>query len=450
MSLDSPQSTVYEMRRQQRGEERPPTGSSWKRKLILGTVLVLGIGAAAAVAYVRWHMTHVRTVRAQVWAKVVQLSPDVDARMKELLVQPGDHVRKGQVLARLDDSEQQARLASAEADEALKQSLYAQAQADLRVTEATVNANIERARLGVAAAEARLSRAQAQEREARGQLDKLTAPPRPEDVEAAQARLATARAMQELYALEVQQSEQLVGEGIDSAHMLQVKKTQLATQKNTVREAELALERMLAGPTAEERRIAEHVLAARQADVALANAELQQAKAELARAESMKAQIALARERVNAAAAELRIAQANTEAVRAVLDRMAILCPVDGTVIRTFDEVGEVCRRGVTTIMVSDDSKGRWIEGYVTERDAARVQVGQKAKVEVMVGSGLEAPAEVAAVSLATNSLDRGGSEAGAQRAYGASELVWVKLRLLEQSHDWLPCNSAQAVITTR
>ena len=449
MSQESTQSTVYELRRQQRGAQPAVSPHRWKRRLLIGTAVVLGIAALAVALYVRWTMTHVRMFNTQVWARVIDVKPEQKGRVKELLVRPGDTVKVGQTLMLLDDSGLKARLAGADAERASRQSLLAQAKADLRVTEATVDAGIASAKLGVAAAQARLARAEAEQGGAKAQLDKLLAGARSEDLESARARLATAKALQELYALEVTQSEQLVGEGIDSAHILQVKKTQLTTQKNAVREAELDLARMEAGPTDEDKRISQQQLAAREADLSLAKAQLQQAHAELDRANAMKAQVDLGQAHVAAAEADLEVAASAADAARVALGQMTIQSTVDGTVMRTFDKVGELCREGEVTMQVSDDSEGRWIEGYVSERDAARVRPGQKASVEIVIGSGHTTQAEVEAVSLATNSLRRDDSGAAAAPAVGSAEQVWVKLRPMEQDPRWLPGNSARAVIIT-
>ena len=67
----------------------------------------------------------------------------------------------------------------------------------------------------------------------------------------------------------------------------------------------------------------------------------------------------------------------------------------------------------------------------------------------LVIGSGQTIEAEVDAVSLATNSLRRDNSGVAASPSYGASEQVWVKLRLLTQDPHWLHGNSARAVIRT-
>jgi multidrug resistance efflux pump len=160
--------------------------------------------------------------------------------------------------------------------------------------------------------------------------------------------------------------------------------------------------------------------------------------------------VAAAEQRVEASEAQLNIARAAVEAQSAAIGRRTIVSPVSGTVIRTFDEEGELCRKGVPIALITDDSKGRWVEGFVNERYAAKLQPGQPANVEIVVGSGDHAEAEIQFIGLSTNSLGRDTGSSAAQSMPGASELVWVKLRLLDQKEHWLPGNSARAVICTR
>jgi len=459
----------------------------WRRKVLIGGAILLCILILTVAHFVRWSMLHVNTLHAEVCAELVALSCEVDARLQELHVRPGQRVTKGQELARLDDSRLQALLAAAEAEKAIKESLHAQAEANCRLTEARVKAEVlgaslesEAAKARVAIAQAALTlrrkqvaeevrHAQAQCEEARAKLENILKAPRSEDVEAARVRLATARALAALYELEVTQSEQLVGEGIDSEHILEVKKTQLLTQQNRVREAELELAQIEAGPTEEEIEVARQVLAARQAALALAragqmevvrleaelelqNALLRQAEAELARAEAQMVEIELAKEQLKAAAAELQKAEATVAAQRAAIKGMSITCPVDGTVIRTFVREGEVCRKGLPIILVADDSAGRWVEGTVPEKDAHLVKPGQSARVEMVIGSGQYVDAKVESVALAASALERSGANPSASPSSpaGSPVSVWVRLRPLQQQDYWLPGMSARATIRVR
>ncbi|NQU43595.1 efflux RND transporter periplasmic adaptor subunit, partial [bacterium] len=133
------------------------------------------------------------------------------------------------------------------------------------------------------------------------------------------------------------------------------------------------------------------------------------------------------------------------QARRAALENMLLKSPVAGTVIRTFVEPGELCRKGESCILITDDSRGRWIEGYIREDDAGLVSVGQRAMVEVVVGSGRSFEAEVSQIGLSTSSLD--GADGG---RVTMSELVWVKMRPTNMEGKFLPGMSAQATIRVR
>lgn len=423
MSNGNSERTIYESRRQARGGDRPPPPRRWRRRIVAGSIALtcaVGIGVAA---YVHWMLTHVTTVRAAVQAAVAPLSPDADARLRELCVSAGQQVIQGQLLAKLDDSDARAALAAAEAGRTTAQARVASARAALELRQVQLPEEVRRAEANRNEAEARLAH--------------LKMGSRSEEIEAAKLRLATAQALATLYEGDVQWTEELIKRGFESRHTLAVQQTQLATQKNVAREAELTLARLLAGTSAEEIEAQEQIKAARDAALALARAgskEVQALAADLA-----------ARE------AELEQAQANVAGCRSVLDRMSLISPVSGTVIRTLARPGELCRKGAPTILVSDDAAGRWIEGLVREEDAARVKVGQHATVELIVGSRNYAGAAVEAVGLATSSLSRSNFDLSADSMQrSAGEMVWVKLRLAERKGDPLPGMSARAIIRVR
>ena len=126
-----------------------------------------------------------------------------------------------------------------------------------------------------------------------------------------------------------------------------------------------------------------------------------------------------------------------------------LISPIAGTVIRVRGRVGEHCRQGEPAVFIADDARGRWLEGYVSERDAERVRVGQHAFAEIVVGSGVTIKAVVDAVGLATNRM-AGGSTTASSESATAGEEVWVKLRLNNPSPEMLPGLTARVVIHVR
>ncbi len=476
---------TYEMRRQSRGAEPPKEGRPWRRRLIRAGIAVLCIAAVVSAYFIWRSIAYVRTSRAQVWAHFIRVSPEVDAPMLRRYVSTNDHVTEGQELVVLDDSRLRAALEAAEARAAARQSAYEQARAHTVLVKEEVNldvelarAELERGEAAVASAEAALrlrqarvegeiAQADAEAKRARALLEQTRKGARAEEIQAAEASLASARALQKLYELEVQQSQQLVQEGIDSAHILEVKKTQLETQKNAVRRAELELKMLRDGPTAEEVEAQVQALASRQAAHGLAKAgteeverlkaELRTRKAELLQAEARlkemqatsAARLKLVNESLKAAEAELEAARSDVATRRTELSYTTIKSPASGTVMRTFDDAGEFCRTGQPTMLITDDSKGRWIWGLIRERDSWHVEVGQSAKVRIGSASRKYYEAEVVAVGGATFAATSARSESADESTqWGQPGQVVVRLQLLEEPpNPPLPGMSARAII---
>ena len=398
----------------------------WVRRLVVaGTVVVVTVGVIM-VFYVRYRLSHVRTLRATVAASIVELSSHTDVKMQRLFMHAGERVEKGARLAQLDDSDLRAALTAAEAERDIRKSHHAQARTRAEGTEARVAADIALAEARVDIAAAGLERAlallalrraavpeeirmaEATRAEAQADLERLKRGARREDIDAARARLAGARALAELCALEVKQSEELSVTGIDSVHTLQIKRTRLVSQQNAVREAQFGLDRLLAGATAEE--------------------------------------LEAARQRV-AALGELKQAEADIERRRAELARMTLVSPVLGTVLKTLTHEGEIARKGEAVILVTNDQKGRWVDAFVREEDAEYVREGQSATIEIV--GGRTVLAEVAAVGQSTFSMATGSREPDTGM-YRFGALVWVKLRPVAEGFSPLPGSSASAVIRIR
>jgi len=476
---------TYEMRRQSRGAEPPKEDRPWRRRLLRAAIAIV-CAACLVSAYFIWRsIAYVRTTRAQVWAEFIDVPARVDALMLKRFVTTGDKVKAGQELVQFDDSQFREALKAAEARAAARQSAYEQAKANRTLIEEQVKldaelarAELQRATAAVASAEAALrlreaqlageiARADADAKQAKAWLDRSMKGARPEEIQAAEANLASARALQKLYELEVQQSQQLVQEGIDSAHILEVKRTQLETQKNTVRRAELELKMLRDGPTAEEIEAQAQSLASRRAAHELAKAgteeverlkavlqtrkaELGQAQARLRLAQATSAvRLKLAQETLKAAEAELNAARADVETCRTELGFTILKSPVTGTVMRTFDDEGEFCRKGVPTMKITDDSEGRRIWGLIREKDSWHVKEGQAAKVRIGTDSRKYYKAEVTTVGGATFSVTSSRTEsAGDAAQWGLPGQVVVILELLEEPENTpLPGMSARAII---
>jgi len=131
------------------------------------------------------------------------------------------------------------------------------------------------------------------------------------------------------------------------------------------------------------------------------------------------------------------------------LSERDFISPIDGVVTRRYVRVGEVCRKGVTCILVADDNAPRWVEGFVREADAMLVSVGQQARIRVPADTGRYVDAVVEQVGLHTESLDGGGAAPSMQLAQ--KERVWVRFRpLTPLESSPVTGSSARGIIRVR
>ena len=434
MSDELSHQAAYEVRRQARGAEPPPKERKWVRRVVLIGGSVLSLAMLSVGVWVWYSVTHVRCVNAQVNAGVLEVSPKVSGDVAELYVKEDEKVTEGQLLAKLDDSVQQAALEMAQADLAIRESEMEGAKAAADVARAELAAAQSDLEMRKAKLTQEVRQAKAQEKEAAARLEDLKKGAREEDIKSAEARLEAAKALLDLNEQEVQQSEELVKEGIDSAHVLAVRKTQLATQRMIVRQAELELERLKAGPREEQIQASEQVLAARQAAVDLT--ELGQKEVE-----NLTHQVAVKQAEVGAAEAAVAQASAQVDRARKQLegrqtdvDNCRLYSPVAGVVTRCYQDPGEFAREGVASILVQEEGYGYTIDAWVRQRDVWLVQAGQPARVKIMTGRRPWIDGTVTRISAHTQSRDQ---NPGAFAASGAqASPIWVKIRL---NQDQLP-----------
>jgi len=437
MSTEHTPGMTYEMRRRARRPEPPKEETRWRAWMLASGIGAFAAGVLALGLWLYWSMTYVYTIRAKVGGTTTFLSTDFDGRLVRLAAQEGQAVKDGETLAWFDDAQANGELASAEAVVALQKGACAGAQKELE----SARLALELARLQAVEEN---HRAEANLKNAEAVLRRLRSGSREEEIGSAQARLASAQALQSLYELRVTQSEGLHERGIEPQIELEIKRTQLATQRNTVRENELLLAQLTAGPRPEDIEVAQQAVNARQADLALARMSelaLKGRELDVARLEARLAQ----------ARAELGKAEADLQVRRAALDKLAIKSPADGIVSRVYFHPGEVVRKGEFLIELIEDSAGRWVEGYVLEEDAQRIQPGQPAKVRIGTDSGQACRGELAEVGFASAlgniGRDRAFSEMG---SFGRPAPVWVRIRLTDQDPPPRLGTSAKARIKVR
>jgi HlyD family secretion protein len=231
----------------------------------------------------------------------INLSPKSAGIIKSLLVKEGDSVKKGQIIAYMDDSNLQGQLT--------------QAKAGIISAEA----NLQKLIAGNRPQE--IAQSQAQVEEAEANLKKLISGNRPQDVAQAEARLNKAKVTLKQAESDLKRYQELFNAGVISSQNFSTYQTNRYSALAQVHEAEQALKLQQIGSRSE--------------DIEQAQAKLKQLEQSfsLIKAGARKEEIDQARSQVDSARGSLQtiLAQINDTVIRA---------PFDGVVTKKYADPG--------------------------------------------------------------------------------------------------------------
>jgi len=294
----------------------------------------------------------------------VSLAFEVPGRVVEVLVEMGDTVGAGDVLARLDSEQLALQVQQAEAALAAAESRLAQLQAGARSGEiAAVDANLR-------AAQARVSAAAAN-------LDQLEAGAGDAQIAAAQADLASAMTQQKAaedmhdmtmtcVTIEMYGQEQTICPALGPIE--EQARYGLNAADKALAAAQARLDETLAGADADQVRAAQANVRA-----AAAQRDAAQAQLDLLLAGASEDQIA-------ATAALAAQAQAALDMAELMLERATLYAPFDGLVAVVNVTEGQMIGSGMPAVTLVDDSRFH-VDVEVDEIDVAEITEGQPVEV---------------------------------------------------------------------
>jgi HlyD family secretion protein len=360
------------------------------------------------------------------------LSFETGGRIVSIEVEEGDQVEEGDVLARLDDSTQQAALNQAKAQLAQARaglaeqegrvaeaaSLLSQAETELaQVKAGPTQEEIDQLQASLARVEAALAQTmsgatpeeiaevEAGVNRVQAELDQVLAPAREEDLEAASAAVLKTEADVRI----AQDDYDQVRYGDPDDVLVAGVELEKRTLDHEAARAEY--EELVNGPTEEEIAVAQAGVAEAQAtlnrvragatpeEVAQAQADVVQAQAELAgllagatdeEIAVSEAGVEIAQSGVEIAIASLDVQQANVEASQAQvdaaqvnLDQTILTAPFDGVVGSLDIQEGEIITGGIEAIALGDTSTWQIETDDLTEIDVVNVQPGAEVAINV-------------------------------------------------------------------
>ncbi|MCG6895478.1 MAG: HlyD family efflux transporter periplasmic adaptor subunit [Desulfobacteraceae bacterium] len=328
-----------------------------KKKLRI-VIPILVLAAAAAVGY-RFFGPDGDSNRIVISGNIdvtqVDASFKIQGRLAERLVDEGEAVRKGQVVARLDPVDQKLQVGRAEAELAQTRSVLAELEAGSREEE--------------------IDRAAARVDQARSALEELESGSRRQEIAEAEAALerALASAQARKNELELARSDHrrnasLMQNGGISRQEYDRYRTRMETAVNAYTEASAAVQSarqqlslVREGPRSER--------------VRMARANLRQAEAEY-----RLVQAGPRRETIDGARARVAEAEQALKQAQQALADTELVAPFDGVVLSKSAEPGAYLYPGTPVVTLAELDRV-WLRAWVSETDLGRIRRNQKALV---------------------------------------------------------------------
>jgi HlyD family secretion protein len=334
---------------------------------------------------------------AYVESDVINASFKTAGRIAELLVEEGDQVKKGQVIARLESKELQdkvkqaeAALQAAKANVAQAKAGVSQAQASVSAAEAKKSQGSEAVKVTSETAASKIAQAQAAADAAKANWEALKAGARPQEIQQAEINMKAAKDAYDLAAKQQERTRELFAAGAASQAALDQANLDKKQAQAKYEAAEKQVELAKAGSREEEIAAAkaqyEQALAAvKEAQAGAGQVVLQQQDVKAAQASVQQAQSAVEQAQSTVTAAESQVAQAEAalEEARTYLSYTELKAPTDGIISSKSLNVGELASAGFTVFSIETTSQ-RWAKFYVPETELNGLKAGDQVMLKIL------------------------------------------------------------------
>ena len=322
-----------------------------KRFLAAGVLLLLIV---VAVRWLGWGSGNqkVLNVSGNIELTEVDISFKTAGRLVTLAVEEGDQVKKGALIARLDQEELLQRRESAAASLDSTRS---------RLLQSGTAIEYQRQQ-----AEAQLSRSRAELDQAKAVLQELEIGSRRQEIESAKAALARAKAEQQRAQADWERAQSLYKDKDISTARYDEAKAQFESAQAQLQQATEQFDLVQEGP--------------RKEDIDGAKAQVERAKANVRLAEAARLELKRLQEEQLARKADTRQATAQLDVQETLLKNAEVTAPMDGVVLVKSAEPGEVLAAGTTVVTLGNLAKP-WLRAYINEQDLGRVKLGTAVKV---------------------------------------------------------------------
>ena len=374
-------------------------------------MLVLVIGAIVLIAVVIWGVrylayasSHQTTDDARIDADTVTVTSKIQERVQQILVDTDQPVRKGQVIIRLDDTDERAGLQQARAGLQAQRANARAAQESVALTRAQVAAQATQGTGGVAAAQSSIASASAQAQSAQQQADAARAAigQAQAQLRVAQSQVPSARAALDRANADLARYTALVRTGDIASQQLDA---QRAAQAQAQAQYQAAIDNVGAAQTGVTQAQARYTAAIASANAASAGIGAQQGQLQTAQGRLSESaspyRVSTTQAQADAAYAQTGSLLAQVKAAQDRVDYTVIRSPIDGIVGAKNVAIGASVAAG-QSLMSIIPSSGLYITANYKETQLGSVKVGEPVDIKVDAYKGVAFHGHVAAIAPAS------------------------------------------------
>jgi len=324
------------------------------RKSRIPLIFFLALGAVGYFAF--WNQPPKDDTKVLVSGNIevatVDVSFKIPGKIERLLVEEGDFVREGQLIATLEHRDLLAQRAKAEAAlEAIRSRIPAIEKTILFQDQATLQ---------------EIAQAQAAAEAARAKLQQLLSGSRPQEIEAAKAAVDQAYAELEKRRADMMRAKSLFQSQYISAQEWDSARTAYEAARANHQRAKENWALVMEGPRREE--------------IEQARAQVEETQARLRLAQAQRLQIEILKKELDTAQAQVKEAAAAISVIESQIEYCNLRAPMNGVVLVKNSEPGEYAVPGGPVITLGDLERP-WLKAYIHEAELGKVKLGQKVAV---------------------------------------------------------------------
>lgn len=326
------------------------------KKRIIIAIFVILLASAGTLVYYGQHSALVSELYYSGIIEVRQseLAFRINGRVSDVLVDEGDRVKTGQILATLDKTELLARHEQARANKDLADKNLKKIEVSLEILKKSLPYDVNRAEAGV--------------RVLQSQLKELESGSRNQDIEKARLSFLLAEKELEEAKKEMERQESLYREAIVPVKTRDAADLRYETALKNFQRSEQTLELIKEGPRVE--------------TIDTAAARLAEGKAVLKQARNNLKKIEAEEKGLEAADAQVESASASLKLSEIQLEYTELTAPFKGIITSRNIEPGEVVSPGREVLSLADLSSAN-LKIYVNETDIGKIRPGQEVRVKI-------------------------------------------------------------------